>query len=147
MAEHWTDLAPAPPVILDLDPDLVAPSFIADRMEATDAGYRSLVASMAAQGQLSPILVRPHPERPGSYQVACGHRRLRAAAELGRPIRCIVKPLSDRELVIAQGQENSARATLSFIERARFAQALDQRRYKREVIIQALSTERRSATE
>jgi ParB family chromosome partitioning protein len=129
-------------VILDLDPARVAPSFIADRMEATDESYRALVASIAAQGQLIPILVRPHPDGSGGYQVACGHRRLRAAAELGRPIRCLVKPLSDRELVIAQGQENSARAALSFIERARFAQALDQRLYRRDVICQALTTDK-----
>jgi ParB family chromosome partitioning protein len=46
----------------------------------------------------------------------------------------MVKPLSDRELVIAQDQENSARAALSFIERARFVQALELLRYKRDVI-------------
>jgi ParB family chromosome partitioning protein len=151
MAQHRTK--PAPPerqaavaaaasAILELDPDRVVPSFIADRMEATDESYRALVASIAAQGQLTPILVRPHPEGSGGFQVACGHRRLRAAAALGRPIRCIVKPLSDRELVIVQGQENSARANLSFIERARFAQALEQRLYRRDVIMQALSTDK-----
>jgi plasmid partitioning protein RepB len=105
MAQHRTKLAalelqavpaPAPSVIRELDPNLVEPSFIADRMEATDESYRTLVASIAAQGQLIPILVRPHPEGSGGYQVAFGHRRLRAAAELGRPIRCMVKPLSDR---------------------------------------------------
>jgi ParB family chromosome partitioning protein len=129
-------------VILDLDVDLVVPSFIADRMEAEDASYRALVASIGAQGQIAPIVVRPHPDGSGRYQVACGHRRLAAAAELGRPVRCIVKPLSDRDFVITQGQENSARAALSFIERARFAQALEQRRYGREVIMQALSIDK-----
>jgi ParB family chromosome partitioning protein len=131
-----------PSVILDLDVDLVAPSFIADRMEAEDASYRALVASIGAQGQIAPILVRPHPDGSGRYQVACGHRRLAAAAELGRPVRCIVKSLSDRDFVITQGQENTARAALSFIERARFAQALDQRRYGRDVIMQALSIDK-----
>jgi ParB family chromosome partitioning protein len=137
--------SPAPPEpagILDLDPDLIGPSFIADRMEVMDDGYRALLASIAERGQIAPILVRPHPEAPGRYQVACGHRRVRAAADLGRPVRCIVKPLSDRELVIAQGQENSARAALSFIERARFARALDERRYARDVIARALSTDK-----
>lgn len=141
-SEQSAAMAAEPLVILDLDPGLVVPSFIADRMEATDESYRALVASIAAQGQITPILVRPHPEGSGGYQAACGHRRLRAAAELGRPIRCMVKPLSDRDLVIVQGQENSARATLSFIERARFAQALEQRRYGRDVIMQALSTDK-----
>ncbi|MBW4025279.1 MAG: plasmid partitioning protein RepB [Proteobacteria bacterium] len=130
------------PVILDLDPGIVAPSFIADRMEPIDESYRALVASIAAEGQIAPILVRPDPGRPGGYQVACGHRRLAAAAELGCLVRCIVRPLSDQGLVIAQGQENSARANLSFIERARFAQALEQRRYGRDVIMQALSLDK-----
>jgi ParB family chromosome partitioning protein len=128
--------------ILDLDPALVYPSFIADRMEPADESYRALVASIAARGQIAPILVRPHPEAPERYQVACGHRRLRAAAELGCPVRAIVRPLSDRDFVIAQGQENSARAELTFIERARFAQSLEQRRYARGIIAEALSTDK-----
>jgi ParB family chromosome partitioning protein len=136
------EAATAETPVLELDPDRVAPSFILDRMEAVDESYRALVASIAARGQIAPILVRPHPDGSGGYQVACGHRRLLAASELGQCVRAMVKPLSDKELVIAQGQENSARADLSFIERARFARALDQRRYGRDVIMQALSTDK-----
>jgi ParB family transcriptional regulator, chromosome partitioning protein len=131
-----------PFVVLDLDPGLLAPSFMPDRMEPTDESYRALRASIAAKGQIAPILVRPHPDEPGRYQVACGHRRVRAAADLGRSVRCILRPLGDRELVIAQGQENSARANLSFIERARFAQALQERRYGRDTIMLALSIDK-----
>ncbi len=129
-------------VVVELDPATIDRSFIPDRMETDDESYRSLRASIAATGQASPILVRPHPSDPGRYQVAFGHRRLRAAADLGRPARCIVKPLSDRELVIAQGQENSARADLSFIERGRFAHALEEAGYDRETIMQALSIDK-----
>ena len=50
-----------------------------------------------------------NPQQEGRYQIAYGHRRLRAAIELGRPVRAIVKPLTDEQLVVAQGQENSAR--------------------------------------
>jgi ParB family chromosome partitioning protein len=152
--ENRTRPIPAPPetkpagdaAILDLDPALVDPSFIADRMEPVDETYRALLASIADRGQIAPILVRPHPDMPGRYQVACGHRRLRAAEELGCAVRAILRPLTDRDLVIAQGQENSARADLSFIERARFAQALDQRRYGRDLIAQALSTDKPSVS-
>lgn len=128
--------------VVDLDPTLIDRSFILDRMEPDDESYRALRASIAATGQESPILVRPHPAAAGRFQVAFGHRRLRAAAELGRPVRSIVKPLSDRELVIAQGQENSARADLSFIERGRFAQALEQAGYDRETLMLALSIDK-----
>jgi ParB family chromosome partitioning protein len=129
-------------MVVELDPALVDSSFIADRMETDDESYRALRASISAKGQDSPILVRPHPTAPGRYQVAFGHRRLRAAADLGRSVRCIVKPLNDRDLVIAQGQENSARADLSFIERGRFAQALEEGGYDRETIMQALTIDK-----
>jgi len=129
-------------VIVDLDPATVDASFVADRMAQDDGEYQALRDSIAASGQDSPILVRPHPEGQGRYQVAFGHRRLRAAKELGKPVRAVVRPLSDRELVLAQGQENSARANLSFIERARFAHRLEQGGYDRETIMLALSADK-----
>ena len=70
-------------VIIELEPRMVDRSFMPDRMEAKDESYEALKASIAASGQDSPILVRPHPEAKGRYQVAFGHRRLRAAASAG----------------------------------------------------------------
>jgi ParB family chromosome partitioning protein len=111
--------------VVALDPALVDPSFATDRLARTgDRDYRRLVESMRERGQLVPILVRPHPERPGRYQVAYGHRRLEAAAELGIAVKAVVRTLSDAELVIAQGRENAERRDLSFIERALFAARL-----------------------
>jgi ParB family transcriptional regulator, chromosome partitioning protein len=129
-------------VIVDLAPDTVDASFVADRMAQNDEEYQALLQSIAQSGQDSPILVRPHPDQAGRYQVAFGHRRLRAARELGKPVRAVIRPLSDRELVLAQGQENSARANLSFIERARFAHRLEQGGYDRETIMLALSADK-----
>ncbi len=71
--------------------------------------------------------------------VVFGHRRVRAAAVLNRPVRAVVKDLSDQDHVVAQGQENSARANLSFIEKALFASKLDERGYERDLIMKALS--------
>lgn len=129
-------------VIVELETASIDASFIADRMAQDDEDYRALRDSIDQGGQGSPILVRPHPASAGRFQVAFGHRRLRAAAELGRPVRAVVRNLSDRELVLAQGQENSARANLSFIERARFAHKLEQGGYDRETIMQALSADK-----
>ncbi len=78
----------------------------------------------------------------GRYQVAYGHRRLRAAAELGRPVKAIVRKLTDDELVIAQGQENSERRDLSFIERALFASLLEKRDFDRSTITAALGVDK-----
>jgi len=133
-------------LVVDLDPKRVDASFITDRMQREDDNYRILLESIRAKGQDSPVLVRPHPTDTGRYQVAFGHRRLRAASELGRPVRAVVRQLSDRDLVVAQGQENSVRGDLSFIERARFARALEENGYDRETIIAALSVDKTSVS-
>jgi ParB family transcriptional regulator, chromosome partitioning protein len=126
-------------VAVDLDPGLVDPSPAPDRLPVIDGpGEDAFVAVIRAQGQQTPILVRPHPTVSGRYQVAFGHRRLRAAAALGRPVRALVRTLTDAELVVAQGQENNARADLSFIERAAFALTLERLGHGRDVIMAAL---------
>lgn len=128
--------------VFDLDPDRIDASFIADRMDDDKAAFEELVEAIRERGQDSPILVRPHPASDGRYMTVFGHRRARAAKALGRPVRAVVKVLADREHVIAQGQENSARADLSFIEKAVFACNLERCGYDREVIMSALSVDK-----
>jgi ParB family chromosome partitioning protein len=128
--------------IQELATDLVDPSFISDRIGVDAESYAELLASMREHGQQAPILVRPHPEIDGRFQVAYGHRRLRAAKELERPIKAVIKRLSDIELVIAQGQENHVRTDLSFIERARFAASLENKGFDRPTIMAALSVDK-----
>jgi len=124
--------------IVELQPDLVDTSFIADRLEEEGTEFRELVEAIKLRGQDTPILVRPHPDRPGRYQVVFGHRRLRAARELGRKVKAVVKALPDRDHVIAQGQENAARANLSFIERTLFANAILNQGHSGETVRDAL---------
>jgi ParB family chromosome partitioning protein len=128
--------------VVDIEPDVIEASFIADRLDNSDEHHRALVESMREHGQQVPVLVRPHPTQEGRYQIAYGRRRLLAARELGRRIRAVVKPLSDEQLVVAQGQENSARKDLSFIEKALFAARLEQVRYAREIIMAALTVDK-----
>ena len=108
--------------VVDLAPDLVEASFVTDRLDESDEEFEALLEAIRAQGQDTPILVRPHPSYPGRFQTVFGHRRLRVAQRLGRPVRAVVKTISDRDHIVAQGQENAARANLSFIERTLFAQ-------------------------
>ncbi|MGN6550906.1 MAG: plasmid partitioning protein RepB, partial [Pararhizobium sp.] len=113
--------------VVDVDTALIDAAFVADRLsldEGGDPAFAALVESMRGSGQQVPVLLRPHPEAPGRYQTAYGHRRIRAAARLDRPVRAIVRALSDEALVLAQGNENAERRDLSFIERALFARAL-----------------------
>ncbi len=126
--------------VTELDPGTVDNSPLTDRLAADDpAELEDLVRSIRESGQQVPALVRPHPGTPGRYQIAYGHRRLHAARSLGLPLRAVVRPLTDAELAIAQGQENLGRRDLSFIERAQFAAQLDRRGFNRSTLNAALS--------
>ncbi|OWO89729.1 plasmid partitioning protein RepB [Rhizobium esperanzae] len=128
--------------VVELDPAKIEGSFVSDRLGSDGEAYDRLVDAIRETGQKSPILVRPHPSKPDRYQIAYGHRRVRVLAQLGRHVKAVVQNLTDEELVIVQGQENSARADLSYIERALFALALEAKGYDRKVIMTALSMEK-----
>ena len=129
-------------IVVELDPSEIDASFVADRLSQDDDEFQALVQAIRERGQDSPILVRRHPDAETRYQVAFGHRRVRAAQVLGRPVRAVVKQLTNRDLVLAQGQENSARANLSFVERALFARRLEEIGQDRETIMSALGVDK-----
>ena len=131
--------------IIALDPGKIDISFVTDRLsdeERDDPEFLQLVESIRESGQQVPILVRPFASGEDRYQVAYGHRRLKAARRLGQPVRAIVKALSDDELVLAQGKENAERRNLSFIERALFAQTLVARGFDRKLVGDALGVDK-----
>jgi len=111
-------------VIVDLDPRLIDVSFVADRLSDDGEEYQELKQAIKEYSQTTPILVRPSSSDGQRFMVVFGHRRLKVAKELGIPVKAVVKKLDDITSAIAQGQENSARSNLSFIERAYFAQNL-----------------------
>ncbi len=124
--------------ILRLEPSKCEPSFIRDRMSEEDnEEYLSLKKAIEQVGQQSPILVRPHPEKSGIYQIAYGHRRWQVCSELGIAVNAVVKELTNEQLLIAQGQENHERKNLSFIETAMFAEAM-RKTYPSQVIMESL---------
>lgn len=111
--------------IVELDPALIDDSFAKDRFSLDSDDYREelerVVAAVRERGQDTPVLVRPHPLQPGRYMLVFGHLRRLSAVRLGRKVRAVIKEMTDREHVIAQGQENNGRANTSFIEKAVFA--------------------------
>jgi ParB family transcriptional regulator, chromosome partitioning protein len=129
--------------VVELDTELIEPSFVSDRIsQPEDEAFEDLVKSIASHGQQVPILVRPHSQTPGRFQIAYGHRRLRAAIALHLKVRAVVREMSDTEVVIAQGKENSERRDLTFIERALFALHLEEAGFDRNIIIAALSVDK-----
>jgi len=119
--------------IVELDPDLIDASFAKDRFSLESEDYQEeldrVVEAVRERGQDTPILVRPHPQQSGRYMLVFGHLRRLTAARLGRKVRAVIKDMTDREHVIAQGQENNGRANTSFIEKAVFAADIVNRKF------------------
>ncbi|MFT3998848.1 MAG: plasmid partitioning protein RepB [Rhizobium sp.] len=128
--------------IQDLDPHVIDPSPYPDRLPDDDPhDFERFKRSLEEEGQKVPIQVRRHPSASDRYQVVYGHRRWRAALELGRTVRAIEVEISDLDLVLAQGIENAGRQDLTWIERALFASRMDDAGIKARHIYAALSIE------
>lgn len=128
--------------LIDIDPMLIDAGGAQDRLESDPEQDAALRDSIAEYGQQVPVLVRPHPEQDGRYQIVYGRRRVLALRDLNRPVRALVRQLDDRDLLIAQGQENTARRDLSFIEKANFARQMLDAGYDRKVIGDTLSMDK-----
>lgn len=127
--------------IIEVNPDLIDISFIKDRLSGDDDEFQKLKRSIEQSIQESPVLLRPHPDDADRYMIVFGHRRVRVARELNRPVRAVIKELSNLEHVISQGQENTARSDLSFIEKALFAKRLMDDGYNKDIVQSALTVD------
>jgi len=128
--------------IVHIDPELIDPPLIEDRLDVTGSQLDVLIEQIRESGQQVPILVRPNPDDSNRYQIAYGWRRTQAAKVLGIKVKGVVRALTDSELVVAQGQENNAREDLSFIEKALYAFNLEKNGFGREIIMAALAVDK-----
>lgn len=128
--------------IIEVPADMIDDAGIADRMDDDAAGIEALRESIRDYGQQVPVLLRHSPNVEGRYEIVFGRRRVQAIRGLRLPVRAMVRHLDDKELVVAQGQENSARKDLSFIEKANFAAQMVKAGFERKVICDALSIDK-----
>ena len=106
--------------VAELDPDRIdVEGRFDDRLQLDVDGLK---ASIEANGQRVPILVRPLDG--DRYSLIYGRRRLEACRELGIRIRAIVTETDGDQSLKDQLLENQERRDLSFIERALVAAAL-----------------------
>jgi ParB/RepB/Spo0J family partition protein len=79
-----------------------------------------LKESIRKGGLIHAPLVRPAPSMPhGTYEIVCGHRRVRACRELGvHAIACVIRDLEDLTVIELQLIENSTREDVPPIEEA-----------------------------
>ena len=125
--------------VQDIDPALIDNAGLEDRLGLDAVEQERLKESLKTYGQQVPVLLRPHPQHAGRFEIVYGRRRLAALRELGLPVKAMVRQLDDHALVMAQGQENNTRTDLSFIEKASFAAQLQAAGYERPTIAAALA--------
>ena len=118
--------------IRKMDPKTIRPSRWANRHETSFATseFISLKADMEhAGGNVQAILVRSMPKEQGQFEIVFGHRRHRAALELGIPVLASIwtDELGDAALFTVMDRENRERADLSAYEQGiMYQRALDE---------------------
>jgi len=89
------------------------------RRRFTEELLTELADSIRERGVLQPILVRPHPDKPGQFQIIAGERRWRASqkARLAE-VPVVVREMDDRTVYEVAVVENVQRADLTPLEEA-----------------------------
>ena len=107
----------APSAAQSVSIDLLQPGPFQPRTNFHAETLAELVASIQARGVLQPLLVRPHPQQDGHYQIIAGERRWRAAQKAGlHEVPVLVRNLNDADSMAAALVENLQRQDLNPIE-------------------------------
>ena len=122
--------------------DMIDGAGLKDRLGDDDEGLARLEQSLLTHGQKMPVLLRHSPNDEGRYEVIYGRRRIAALRRLRLPVKALIQNMSDRELILAQGLENSARRDLSFVEKANFARQMIDMGYDRAFVGEALHVDK-----
>lgn len=114
-------LTPAEEKFREIDLDLIREDGDNPRRDFDADTLAELAATIRARGVLTPISVRPDPDRAGGFIVNHGHRRLRASKLAGRATIPAVLDgtFKDEDRII----ENIQRDNLGMFEVARFIEA------------------------
>src|SRR5690606_29809782 len=98
--------------------DQIRASALNPRREFNEEDLAELAESIRQRGLVQPIVVRPD-RNAGGYEIVAGERRWRAAQRVGlHSVPCIVRDLSDQEVLELGIIENVQRADLNPIEEA-----------------------------
>lgn len=125
--------------LVEVPADMIDNAGLKDRFDSDPEGIAQLMESLREYGQQVPVMLRHSPIHEGRYEIVYGRRRVQALRQLEMPVRAMVRELDDRELIVAQGQENAVRKDLSFIEKATFALRMIEGGFERRVVCEALN--------
>ncbi len=114
------------------------------RKSFVEADLEDLTKSIREKGLLQPIMVRPAPGEPGSYEIVAGERRWRAAQKAGvHDVPVLIRDLTDSESLEFAIIENVQRSDLNPVEEALgYRQLMDQFQYTQERMADALGKSR-----
>lgn len=123
-AANVVRLAPPPHDVRLVEHARIHASPLNPRKRFDPEAILGLAASIAAEGLLQNLVVRPHPTRPGDHELAAGERRWRAIGLLiedgrwpaDRPVPVKVRELTDYQLLKLGAAENVEREDMHPLE-------------------------------
>ncbi|WP_434019757.1 ParB/RepB/Spo0J family partition protein [Paraoerskovia sediminicola] len=127
-AGEATDLVPVPGArFAEIPFELIHPNARQPRSVFDESDLDELVASITEIGVLQPVVVRPDPESPGSYELIMGERRWRASQAAGlAAVPAIIRETDDGDMLRDALLENLHRSNLNPLEEAAaYRQLLD----------------------
>lgn len=111
--------------LAQLDPNDIVPNAHQPRSVFDPEDLAELVHSVREFGVLQPIVVRPHPDDAGKYELVMGERRLRASKAAGlTSIPAVVKDTANEDMLRDALLENLHRSQLNPLEEASAYQQL-----------------------
>jgi ParB family chromosome partitioning protein len=130
--------------VVEVETTAIVPNAHQPRHRFDEERILRLAQSIATQGVVQPVVVRPHPSRPGQYELVAGERRLRALRLLGRrSVPAIVRRISEDALLEMALVENLQREPLTPVEEARAYRALiDTHGYTQEELAERIGKDR-----
>ena len=123
---------------------LLIPGKYQPRQTFKEEAIEGLADSIKEKGILQPILVRPHPNHVGEYEIIAGERRWQAAqrAQL-HEVPVIVKEMDDQDAAEIALIENLQRQDLSPLEEAEgYSRLMEEFSHTQEALYKALGKSR-----
>lgn len=105
--------------IQSLPVDIIERGRYQPRHDFNPEALQELADSISAQGVVQPIVVRPHPDKPGQYELIAGERRWRATQLAGlHDIPVVIRDVTDQAAMAMGLIENIQREELNPMEQA-----------------------------
>lgn len=105
--------------------DRISPNPNNPRRRFDEADLNDLAASIKNHGVVQPLLLRPKPGQPESFEIVAGERRWRAAQAAGlSEVPVVLRDIGDRQSLEIAIIENVQRADLNAVEEAQAYETL-----------------------